>query len=58
MKSSKMRYTVVEMQNGYFIFDEKKESWYPTEKYYTRMGASRDAEYLDMLDKLNKGEEQ
>ena len=54
MKSSKMRYSVVEMQNGYFIFDEKEKNLYPTEKYYTRMGASRDAEYLDMLDKLNK----
>ena len=54
VKSSKMRYSVIERQNGYFIFDEKKKRLYPTEKYDTRMEASRDAEYLDMLDKLNK----
>jgi len=52
-----MRYFVVEVQNGYFIFDEKARNLYPTEKYYTRRGASRDAEYLDMLDKLNEKEE-
>jgi len=53
VKSSKDHYTLRPTRWGWGIWDLRNEIFL-SEHYRTEGAASRDLEYIDMLDKLNK----